>query len=194
MYKFLNPVLKIFDRFTTEGLEYLPTGVKPKIILCGHNRIGYSVLQNLHKLKKKILVIDYNPEVISKMVKEGYHCIYGEVTDEEIIERMNLKKITMLISTVPRFEDSSFLLKKVREVNKRAKVLVTANTIEEAFKLYEHGADYVILPHFLGGEHASNLISDFRSKKVKLKEEKKKHIEFLKKRRDMGHEHPKSDE
>ena len=66
---------------------------KPKIILCGHNRIRYSILANLRKVKKKVLVIDYNPEVISAMVKEGYHCLYGDVTDEEIIERMNLKTI-----------------------------------------------------------------------------------------------------
>lgn len=190
-YRIMSPMLKVFDRFTTEGLEYLPSSVKPKIILCGHNRIGYSVLRNLQKLKKKILVVDYNPEVIFRMVKEGYHCIYGEVTDEEIIERMNLKGITMLISTVPMLEDNLFLLRKAREANKRAKVLVTANTIEEAFELYDKGADYVILPHFLGGEHASNLIDQFRSKKIKLHEEKKKHLEVLKDRKNLGHEHPK---
>ena len=190
-YKLLNPVLKVFDNFTTEGLEYIPTGVKPKIILCGHNRIGYSILKNLRKLKKKILVIDYNPEVISRMVKEGYHCIYGEVTDEEVVERMNLKNITMLISTVPRLEDSLFLVRKVRQANKKAKVLVTANTIDEAFELYDRGADYVILPHFLGGEHASNLISKFRSKKIKLYDEKKRHLAVLKERKSLGQEHPK---
>lgn len=190
-YKVMKPFLKVFDIFTTEGLEYLPSGIKPRIILCGHNRIGYSVLKNLQKLKKKILVVDYNPEVIAKMVKEGYHCIYGEVRDEEIVERMSLKKISMLISTVPLLEDSLFLVKKVREVNKRAKVLVTANTIDEAFELYDKGANYVILPHFLGGEHASNLISKFRSKKIKLHEEKRKHLAILKERKSLGHEHPK---
>ncbi|HIJ11719.1 TPA: hypothetical protein HA278_06685, partial [Candidatus Woesearchaeota archaeon] len=61
IYKFLQKPLKLFDIFTTEGLEYLPRKTKPSIILCGHNRIGYSILRDLHEVKKKVLVVDYNP-------------------------------------------------------------------------------------------------------------------------------------
>ena len=53
------------------------------------------------------------------------------------------------------------------------------------------GADYVVLPHFLGGEHASHMITKIRKNKVTLKEERKKHILHLKERKDLGHEHPK---
>mgnify|MGYP000409511512 CR=1 FL=1 len=38
---------------------------------------------------------------------------------------------------------------------------VEAVEVEEALSLYDEGADYVILPHFLGGEHFSVLIEDF---------------------------------
>ncbi|MDP3990426.1 MAG: cation:proton antiporter [archaeon] len=178
-YKFLKVPLKIFDRFTTEGLEFLPTQSKPKIILCGYNRIGYSILRDLKKVKKKVMIIDFNPEVISEMVKEGYHCMYGDATDEEIIERMNLDSISIFISTIPREKDNLLLIKHIRGVNKRAKILVTASAIEESLRLYDAGADYVILPHFLGGEHVSHLITNLRAKKLNLKEERKKHIEHL---------------
>ncbi|MFH1276145.1 MAG: cation:proton antiporter [Candidatus Woesearchaeota archaeon] len=193
LYSFLETPLKIFNIFTTEGLEYLPNEIKPKVILCGHNRIGYSVLKNFRKMKKKILIIDYNPEIISKMVKGGYHCLYGDVTDEEIIERMNLKNITMLISTVPDLHDNYLLIRKVREVNKKAKIIVNAVETEDALKLYEHGADYVVLPHFLGGEHVSNMIVNLRKKKIKLHEERARHIEHIKERQDIGHQLPKED-
>ena len=53
------------------------------------------------------------------------------------------------------------------------------------------GADYVVMPHFLGGEHASRLIDDVRRKKIKLHEAKEDHIEHLRERKDIGHEHPK---
>ncbi len=192
LYRLLEKPLKIFDKFTTEGLEYMPTEVKPNVVLCGHNRIGYSILRNLHRIKKKILIIDFNPEIISKLVKQGYHCIYGEVTDDEIIERMNLKKINMLVSTVPEINDNVYLIKKVRKHNKKAKIIVTASEINEALKLYKQGADYVILPHFLGGEHVAELISNFRTKKVKLRFEKEAHIKHLKERKGIGHEHPKN--
>jgi len=191
IYALLKFPLKIFDIFTIEGLEYLPTETNPKIILCGHNRIGYSILKNLEKQKKQLLVIDYNPEVINRLIKQGVHCIYGEVTDDEIIARMNLPHISMLISTVPNLNENLYLIKSVRSVNKRAKILVTSQEIENALKLYGAGADYVIMPHFLGGEHASNLIVNIRKKKIKIKEEKLKHIKHLHERREVGHNYPK---
>ena len=191
IYKIMEKPLKMFDIFTTEGLEYLPSEVKPKIILCGHNRIGYSILQKMKKVKKKVLVVDYNPEIITMMVKEGYHCVYGNVTDEEIIHKMNLRHIKILISTVPEVQDNLLLIRKTRAVNSKAKIFVTANEIDEALRLYKAGADYVILPHFLGGEHVGDIISKHRKRKIDLKEHKTDHIRHLEQRKDIGHEHPK---
>jgi len=182
-YRVFQVPLKIFDFFTTEDLEYLPNEVKPRIILCGYNRIGYSILRSLQHVKNKTLVVDYNPEIIAQLVKEGYHCLYGDVTDEQIIERMNLPQVQMLISTVPELTDNQLLIKKVQNANKRAKIIVTAADIDDALKLYHQGADYVILPHFLGGEHVSQLINEVHDGKRTLHEEKKKHIFHLHERR-----------
>ncbi|OGY49068.1 MAG: hypothetical protein A3D39_03885 [Candidatus Buchananbacteria bacterium RIFCSPHIGHO2_02_FULL_39_17] len=192
LYTFLQKPLHLFDYFTTERLEYLPTEIKPKIILCGHNRIGYSILRDLKDIKNRVLVIDYNPEIINTMVKHGYHCIYGEVTDDEIIERMHLEQIQILISTVPNLSDNIHLIRRVRALNSRAKILVTASDIDDSLKLYTQGADYVILPHFLGGEHVSNIVSGIRHKQIDLKDERQRHIAHLHERRKMGHDHPKN--
>jgi len=104
---------------------------------------------------------------------------------------MNLEQISILISTVPELNDNYLLIHKVKSVNKKARVMVTANTVEDALKLYEHGADYVILPHFLGGEHVAEMITNLRLKKIKLYDEKKKHLEHLHQRGNMRHEHPR---
>ena len=69
--------------------------------------------------------------------------------------------------------------------------IMTSHQIDDAFKLYEAGADYVIMPHFLGGEHTSTLIEKFGTKVNNFIREKYRHIEELKKRKYMGHEHPK---
>ena len=190
-FNLIGTRLRFFDRFTQEGFEYLSTQKKPKIVLCGHNRIGYSILRDLKKDSKKVLVIDYNPEIISRVAKEGFHCIYGDIGDDEIIERMHLDQISMIISTVPDIKDNLHLIKKVREHNKRARVLVTAQDTDHALKLYSAGADYVILPHFLGGELVSSMIGDLRHRKRNMKQERDEHIKHLNERRKIGHEHPK---
>jgi len=191
LYKVLDKPLKIFEIFTTKGMEYAPTEIKPSIILCGHNRIGYSILNSLKKQKKSVLIIDYNPEMIDMLAKNGFHCIYGDVVDEEIIEKMNLEEIKMLISTVPETKDNLHLIHRVKRVNSSARVIVTASEIDEALKLYKAGADYVIMPHFLGGEHAAKLILEAKDNKKNLFQEKKCHIAHLNERKIMGHEHPK---
>lgn len=189
-YKSLEKPLRIFNIFHTEGMEYLPTEAKPKIVLCGYNRIGYSILSGLRQEKKEVLIVDYNPEIIDRVVKEGFHCIYGDVTDEEIMERMNLPQISMLISTVPELNDNLLLIRKVREATKKAKIIVTAADIDDALKLYMRGAHYVILPHFLGGEHVSRLITGVRHNRLDLQQQREDHIRHLHERKRIGHRHP----
>jgi len=125
------------------------------------------------------------------LIKTEHSCLYGDVTDEEIIEKMNLEQIHLLISTVPDTKDNLFLIRKIRAVNPKAKIILTASDVDEALKLYEHGADYVVLPHFLGGEHVANLITQVLNKEVKLQQVKEDHLCHLKERICLGHEHPK---
>ncbi len=186
-YLILKKPLKLFDVFTTEGMEYLPKKKHARIILCGRNRIGYSILKNFKRSKDEILIVDFNPEIISKTIKEGYHCIYGDITDDEIIERMCLPEVELLISTVPDYKDNALLIRKIKSCNHQAKIIATSNNTDDALKLYEHGADYVVLPHYLGGEHISNLITKFRKNKEILKQEKKGQIINLKQRKTEKH-------
>ena len=124
------------------------------------------------------------------LATDNYEMCKALFTDEEVIDRMHLKGITMLISTIPDVNDNFLLIRKVREVNKKATIIVTGMDIDDALKLYEHGADYVILPHFLGGEHVANILLQHQKKKLNLREEKKHHISHIKERKQIGHEHP----
>jgi len=82
------------------------------------------------------------------------------------------------------------LISTAKKENSKLVILVTASKIEEALELYDTGADYVVLPHFLGGEHISLLIEDFTEDVNKIIEHKFKHISELKERHALGHEHP----
>ncbi|MBU1704225.1 MAG: cation:proton antiporter, partial [Nanoarchaeota archaeon] len=191
IYSLFKKRLKIFDKFgESSGLEYTPRR-QVNVILCGHNRIGYSIAKTMHKLHKGLFVVDFNPEIVKMMINKKIPCLYGDIGDLEVIERLPLKGAQLLISTVPNAKDNLLLLKEVKERNKSLIVYVTANQIEEALTLYNAGADYVILPHFLGGEHVSLLIEDFSKNIGNIIATKLKHIKELKNRQEMGHEHPK---
>jgi Trk K+ transport system NAD-binding subunit len=193
IYSKLKRGLKPFDNFTQgyEELEYLPETRKTDVIMCGHNRIGYSIGKTIDKLEKNLLVIDYNPEIIRALIKKKVSCLYGDVSDIEVLERLPFKEVEMVISTIPSSKVNKLLIESTKEVNKKATIYVTASSVEKALKLYEAGADYVILPHFLGGEHASLLIEQFSSNVGKIIKNKLEHIKELKHRQTIGHEHPK---
>jgi len=55
IYKRFSNYLTFFDRFSENSmdLEYVPKTKKPEIILCGYDKIGYSIVKTLKKLKKK---------------------------------------------------------------------------------------------------------------------------------------------
>src|SRR3989338_1236194 len=192
IYLKLKNFLNVFDLLTKgkeKELEYLPKA-KYGVILCGYNRIGFSIVRTLKRLRKRLLVIDFNPEVISKLISEKVPCIYGDIGDLEIIERIDFKKSRLVISTVPTQRDNLLLVKKAKEANEKIVIFVTASQIKEALALYEVGADYVILPHFLGGEHVSLLIEKLSQNINKVIEHKLMHIKELEERHALGHEHP----
>jgi len=192
MYRIFAPLLKGFEKLSgfKHPLEY-SSQQNFGVVLCGHNRIGYSILRTLQKTKENVLVIDYNPEVIKHLMEQKIPCIYGDVSDHEIVERINLKKVKMIISTIPGVDDNVSLIRRAKRASKKIFVIVAADQIKEALELYKHGADYVVLPHFLGGEHVSLLIDKYRGNLGPLFRKKLNHIKELERRHKLGHEHPK---
>jgi Trk K+ transport system NAD-binding subunit len=188
MKKFLSR-FEIFSNNKGE-IEVETQSKQYDVLLVGYDRMGYSIVKKLHILKKELLVVDFNPEIIKKLHAQNIHAIYGDIGDVEIIDRINLKQLAMAISTSPDKRDNTLLINKTKEVNKRAMVFVTAYRVEDALELYDAGADYVILPHFLGGDHVSVLIERFGNDMDKLIRHKFTHIEELKNRQTLGHDHP----
>ncbi|MBI2142070.1 NAD-binding protein [Candidatus Woesearchaeota archaeon] len=191
IYGFMSRFLGVFSWLSVrmQEVEHFPARFRPKVVLCGQNRIGYSVFKKLRKLGKSFLVVDYNPEIIRGLVREKIPCIYGDIGDAELIGKLNLEGIEMLISTVPDVSSSSLLIKKLKERNRAAIIIVTSDQVEDALRLYQEGADYVIMPHFLGGDHASVLIERFRDLNAILRT-RINHIKELHRRKRLGHEHP----
>ncbi|MFO7710897.1 MAG: cation:proton antiporter [Candidatus Woesearchaeota archaeon] len=160
------------------------------IILFGYNRIGFDILESLKKIKKKFLIIDYDPEIITKLSREGYDCRYGDANDSELLDELNLSKAKMIISTIPIIDTNLLIIKKVKEINKKAIISVVSHQIDEAVRLYDEGATYVIMPHFLGGKHFSTMIEQNKLSTNNFLKEKIAHLEHIQSRKKVGHDHP----
>ncbi|MEM0437837.1 MAG: cation:proton antiporter [Candidatus Micrarchaeia archaeon] len=170
------------------------TGKGPELLLFGYNRIGYDVLKSFKGLPGKHLVVDYDPAIVASLKKRGVNVVYGDASDVEFLEELDFSQTRLVVSTIPDVSTTIMLLHFIRSRAPKDCVLIaTAHKIDDAMLLYDAGADYVIMPHFLGGRHASSLIELHGASKERFREEKARHIRELLARKRMGHEHPTID-
>lgn len=162
-------------------------GEDHEVLLFGYNRIGYSLEKAFQNIKKKFLVIDNNPETILNLAKAKVECRYGDAEDTELLEDLPIKKAKMIVSTIPDLDTNKLLIKKIREVNEKAIVIVVSHQIEDSLQLYEEGATYVITPHFFGGIHTAHLIEKHGLKRKDFEKEGAKNAHELLKRQMEGH-------
>lgn len=161
IYQGISPYLSFLERETPhEKRSSLEKPPEDHVVLIGCNRMGGDILEFLKKKDQPYLVLDFNPEVIRWLEAQEVPCLFGDVTDEEILDQLNLGKAKIVISTVPNLDDNFGLIRRTKIKNSAALVLVTASYPEEEEELYRAGADYVILPQLLGGKHIAHLLAE----------------------------------
>jgi len=127
-------------------------------LLVGCDRAGSSVLKELKRQGRKVLVVDFNPEVVRRLVEKHISCVFGDVSDPEFLSDLDLKPLRIIVSTSHEFGVNKEIVRYIKKRKKECMVLVTANTAEEALQLYKRGADYVVLPQMLGGDHVAMML------------------------------------
>lgn len=153
------------------------------IIMIGYNRVGFDILESLSKIKKKFLIIDYDPKVISKLSEQGFDCRYGDANDSELLNELNFSRAKMVISTVSETDTNLLLISKIKQENDQAIIVVVSSSMIDAVTLYDEGATYVIMPHYLGGKHFSTMIEKNKLSMNKFLKEKIAHLEHIKEKK-----------
>jgi len=189
IFPLFSKPLSIFERKKIKERELKKKDYE--FILFGYNRIGFSLLKTLTKLKRRYIIVDFNPETVKKLEAKKIVCVYGDAQDTEFLQDLRIDKAKLIISTIPDFEINLLILNMIRKTNNKSVVILTAHQISDALKLYKEGADYVVMPHFLGGQYTAKIIEKFKTRKKFYEKEKQKQIENLKERIEEGHEHPK---
>ena len=173
----LSKILGVF-----EGRRYMKKeSFKEKydVILFGYHRIGYKLLNALKETKLSFAVVDHNPNVILSLGKEGINCIYGDASDKGFLSELELENVRLAISTVPDENTNLSIKERLNETGSKAIFIATAEQPRRAFELYEKGVDYVIVPHHLGGEYASEMIKSFCLNAAKYRDAGRKHLKEL---------------
>jgi len=155
LYSFFSRHISIFERKGTYERKYLHRQISSTgydLILFGCHKMGFNIVKNIEKIKKKTLVVDFNPEIIKKFAESKIDALYGDASDKEILDKTIRLKPKIVISTIPSFDANLHILKQFKKRGKNVLVIVTSENLLEALELYKNKADFVILPEFLAGQ------------------------------------------
>lgn len=177
LFKILQRPLGLFERKTTKGEKRKKQ--EPEALLFGFHRLGHDFLDLFERRGRPFIVVDFDPNVIKSLQSRSVPCMYGDAADNELFDEFDLTKANLMVSTIPDLETNLFLLSKLRKKNKQALFMSAAQSAEEAMVLYADGADYVILPHYLGGNYASLLIEKYGLDSERIGREREKHMKHL---------------
>lgn len=130
------------------------------VLLIGGHRMGKSVLSALESQNREVVVVDYDPEVVSGLKSEGIKAYFADVSDTETLNSIPFGRIDLVISTIPNSFDNLGLIRYLNKGKYKIKVVVDAENLQDATDLYKAGVDYVVFPHFVGGLHLAEILSD----------------------------------
>src|SRR3989344_2001775 len=181
IYRFIDkPFSKLFPQSPREPYVTNRESLTGHVILVGAEQMGSDILEFLKgkiKDKNQIVVVDFNPEIINSLRATGFNAVFGDISDPEVLEELELGKAKLIVITDPDISDSSHLIKFAKEMNYKGPFVTTSYWIHDAVKLYEIGSDYVVVPETLGGRHISRILSDHWDDLSKIRKLKSKHFE-----------------
>lgn len=179
---FQKPISKIFPEKVRDPYVMNKEELKDHIVLVGGEQMGSDILKYLSgkiRNRNQIVVIDFNPEIFSRLKSDGYNAVFGDITDPEVLEELELGKAKILIITDPDSGDSAHIIQAAKAKNFRGPIIGTSYWLHDAVKLYEMGADYVVVPETVGGKHISRVLAEHWEDLNMIKKEKSKHFEEL---------------
>lgn len=121
--------------------------------------MGYDFVKAAKNITDRYIVVDFDPQSIKKLQAEKVPFRYGDAEDVEFLQEIGFQDAKLIVSSIPDFKTNLLLVQYYRKNNPTGIIITISHEIKNTKELYLAGASYVVMPHFLGAKHASELIS-----------------------------------
>ncbi len=157
IYNFALPLFLYFGRD-----KYIQREDKKEsfdALVFGYHRTGWKIGNALKEKGLSFAAVDFNPDNIIRLKNHDIRIFFGDAADIEFLKALPTEKTKVVISTIPSWEDQLVLLNYFKAKHEKVTVICTLYSKKYLKRLYEAGADYVMLPHLISGTWMANLIS-----------------------------------
>lgn len=109
-------------------------------IVVGFGPVGRSVHDLLRDAGIATVVIDMNMDTVSELTSQGQHAVFGDASQDSILEQAGMKRASHLVLTLPDTAARLSVVAAARNLNPAARILVRAHYLRERKALEEAGA------------------------------------------------------
>ena len=128
------------------------------IIICGFGRNGKQAARKLLAYKKPFVIIERDREIIEKFQEDDIAFVQGNANDDDTLKEAGIERASTLISALPNDADNLFVVLSARQINNKMAIISRASEETSYNKLKLAGANNVILPDKIGGDHMASLV------------------------------------
>ncbi|MDX1759371.1 MAG: potassium channel protein [Arenibacter algicola] len=127
------------------------------VIICGFGRNGNQAAERLKAYNRPFVVIEKDREVIEKFEEEILF-VEGDANEDDTLIEAGIDRAQYLITAMPDDAANLFVVLSARQLNKNLFIISRASQITSQKKLKLAGADKVIMPDKIGGDHMASLV------------------------------------
>ena len=132
--------------------------MKDHIIICGYGRNGKQAAKKLMAYKREFVVVECNKENVEKHQSDMVPFVTGNANEDETLRLAGIERASCLISALPSDSDNVFVVLSARQINRNIRIISRASQETTYSKLKLAGANNVILPDKIGGDHMASLV------------------------------------
>ncbi|HHO48368.1 MAG TPA: portal protein [Desulfobacteraceae bacterium] len=126
-------------------------GVTNHVIIAGGGRVGQHIAQVLQQLHVPFVIIELNHQRMTECKEADYPVIYGDMTQQIVLDAAELAAAKQLLITPPSIVDSRAIVRHARKINPGLQIVARAEGVEQTRTLYEDGVSMVVLPEMEAG-------------------------------------------
>lgn len=127
------------------------------VVVCGYGRNGMQAAERLKEYKRPFVVIERDKEVLEHHEDDALF-IEGDANEDEILYAAGIERAQYLITALPDDAANLFIVLSARQLNKNLFIISRASQITSQAKLRLAGANKVIMPDKIGGDHMASLV------------------------------------
>ena len=150
---------KLFEQLKHRRVEKQIGYLKGHTIVCGYGRNGQQAILKLGNYNKEFVVVEKKKEMIETLDAQDILNIEGDATLDETLIRAGIEKASFLITALPSDADNLFVVLTASQLNKDCIIISRAGNESSYKKLKFAGANNVIMPDKLGGDHMASLVA-----------------------------------